>query len=187
MRLTASLITLCALAACGAPETADQGASSSAGGSRAGAPAASIASLPGHHDTEGTRFTYETVAEIDALFDRLGYTPERWQAGIREVPRIYLTTIAPRWRERIADSLPVVDKKRIFFRLLAPLALRADELILADRARLERLGGAASLAPDDQAWLRELAADYGVDLATPEHPEPDAIARLLDRVDAIPA
>ena len=35
--------------------------------------------------------------DMFALFEKLNYTPEAWQAGIREVPRVYLPIIGEKW------------------------------------------------------------------------------------------
>jgi hypothetical protein len=50
------------------------------------------------------------------LFDEVGYTAEKWQAGIREVPRIEITDI-PQRRQNAAQTIPVSDRKNIFFLL----------------------------------------------------------------------
>jgi len=112
------------------------------------------------------RFEFTSYTEVGVLFEELNYTPEAWQAGIREVPRVYLTTIAPRWRDRVSQEVSVLEKKRIFFRVLAPLVLRSNEFILRDRGRLEEMSegwnGAEGLGSDDRQWLTELAGAYGV-------------------------
>ena len=112
------------------------------------------------------RFEFSSYIEVGTLFEELNYTPEAWQAGIREVPRVFLTTIAPRWRDRVSTEVTVLEKKRIFFRALAPLVLRSNEFILRDRARLEefrsRFTGGGDLSTDDRLWLTELAVAYGV-------------------------
>lgn len=99
--------------------------------------------------------------DVFALFDRLGYTQQAWQAGIREIPRVYLEDIPERWRERGSTLMPVADKKRLFFRLIAPIVLRINELIAADRARAkvitEQLSLGEGVTPEDQAWLVDLA------------------------------
>ena len=104
--------------------------------------------------------------DVLTLFDRLGYTQKAWQAGIREIPRVYLADVPDTWRERSARELSVADKKRLFFRFLAPILLRINELILEDRVRVkeltERLAQGQSVTPDDQAWLTELAVKYKV-------------------------
>ena len=128
--------------------------------------------------------------DVLALFDRLGYTSKAWQAGIREIPRVYLADVPDTWRERSAKELSVADKKRIFFRLIAPIVLRINELILEDRVRAkeltERLAHGQSVTPDDRAWLTELAVKYKVLKSTSERLDSDAFAELLMRVDVVP-
>jgi uncharacterized FlgJ-related protein len=128
--------------------------------------------------------------DVLALFDRLGYTTKAWQAGIREIPRVYLADVPDEWRERGAKNLPVKDKKKLFFRVIAPIVLRINELILEDRARAKeltaRLAQGQSVTPEDQAWLTELAVKYKVLKSTSEQLDSDAFAELLMRVDVIP-
>jgi hypothetical protein len=50
-----------------------------------------------------------TYKDVLALFDRLGYTQKAWQAGIREIPRVYLADVPDTWRERSA-KLSVADR-----------------------------------------------------------------------------
>ncbi len=50
------------------------------------------------------------------------------------MPGLYITNIPPRWRDKTSNEIPVVTKKRVFFRLLGPLILQANELIQAGRA-----------------------------------------------------
>src|SRR6516164_11313581 len=128
--------------------------------------------------------------DVLALFDQLGYTQKAWQAGIREIPRVYLADVPDTWRERSARELSVADKKRLFFRFLAPILLRINELILEDRVRAkdltERLAQGQSVTADDQAWLTELAVRYKVLESANERLDSDAFAELLMRVDVIP-
>ncbi len=74
--------------------------------------------------------------DVLALFDRLNYTQKEWQSGIREIPRVYLAQVPDTWRDRSAKQLSVVDKKKLFFRVIAPIILRINEIILEDRARV---------------------------------------------------
>jgi len=128
--------------------------------------------------------------DVLALFDRLGYTEKAWQAGIREIPRIYLADVPDTWRERSTEDLSGADKKSLFFRVIAPIALRVNELILEDRVRVkeltERLAQGQSVTPDDQAWLTELAVKYKVLESTSERLNSDAFAELLMRIDVVP-
>ena len=136
------------------------------------------------------RFEFTSYTEVGELFEELNYTPEAWAAGIREIPRVYLTTIAPRWRDRVSAEVTVLEKKRIFFRSLAPLVLRSNEFILRDRARLEQLGlrlaGGGDLSSDERLWLTELAVAYGVVKDADATLDAAALEELLVRVDIVP-
>jgi Bax protein len=129
--------------------------------------------------------------DVFALFDRLGYTQKAWQSGIREVPRVYLEDIPERWRATGSTSMPVADKKRLFFRLIAPIVLRINELIAADRARAkvitEKLLVGQGVTPEDQAWLAELAVRYKLIGSPDDRLDSDQYPELLLRVDIVPA
>jgi uncharacterized FlgJ-related protein len=129
--------------------------------------------------------------DVFALFDRLGYTQKAWEAGIREVPRVFLADVPDRWRERSAKGITTVDKKRLFFRLIAPIVLRVNELIAADRARAkeitERLALGQGVSPEDQTWLTELAVRYKLIKSARDRLDSDSYPELLLRVDIIPA
>lgn len=136
------------------------------------------------------RFEFTSYTEVGELFEELDYTPETWQAGIREVPRVYLTTIAPRWRDRVSKEVSVQEKKRIFFRTLAPLVLRSNEFILRDRDRAaeirDRMAGGGEIDAADRRWLAELAARYGVIDEVGDALDEAALDELMLRVDAVP-
>src|SRR3974377_1895124 len=61
-----------------------------------------------------------TYKDVLALFNRLGYTQKAWQAGMREIPRVYLADVPHEWHQRGAKNLSVQDKKKLFFRVMAP-------------------------------------------------------------------
>ncbi|MDX2444645.1 MAG: hypothetical protein QNK30_12675 [Bacteroidales bacterium] len=56
--------------------------------------------------------SYKDILE---LFENLNYTPEAWQDGIREIPRVYITEIGDRWGTTTTKEITVENKKRIFF------------------------------------------------------------------------
>jgi uncharacterized FlgJ-related protein len=123
------------------------------------------------------------------LFDELNYTPDAWQAGIREIPRVYLPIIGDRWGSTSSKEIAVENKKRLFFRGIAPLILRANELIMMDRDRLQRIKSSfspnASLDEKDQAWVLKLAQLYKVN--TVDGQLSNAILEeLLTKVDIVP-
>jgi Bax protein len=128
--------------------------------------------------------------EVLALFDRLGYTQQAWQAGIREVPRVYLEDIPDSWRERSTKLASVADKKRVFFRLIGPIVLRINELIAADRARAKEVTGKLQVGEgvslEDRAWLGQLAVRYKLIKSADDPLDSDLYSELLLRVDIVP-
>jgi uncharacterized FlgJ-related protein len=94
------------------------------------------------------------------------------------------------WRERSSNDLSVLDKKRLFFRLIAPIVFRTNELILEDRVRAReltrRLSQGQSVTPDEQVWLTERAVRYKVLESTSQRLASHAFPELLTRVDVIP-
>jgi Bax protein len=73
-----------------------------------------------------------SVEELDALFDEYQYSSEEWEQGQRELPRITFEKVADNWQED-SEKLPVETKKSLFFRLMAPIILMANENILSER------------------------------------------------------
>ena len=119
------------------------------------------------------------------FFESIDYTPKAWQAGIRDVPRVYVMAVGKNWRIN-SRNIEVIKKKRIFFRSLGPLALRANEMVPADRARLLARREAGKVTGADAAWLRDLAARYKVALPADGGAEATQIDELIRRVDAVP-
>lgn len=116
------------------------------------------------------------------LFEQLHYTDERWIAGDRHVPRLYLSTVPEQWGKGVSHEISVTLKKKLFFRAVGPLVLRSNELILKDRQRLQALAEQEALSAEEDAWVRELAGQYRVD----EDAVTEQMTLLLHRVDAIP-
>lgn len=163
------------------------GAETGEGNREEGVPVAS--SDPQERSPEDIQYPIEGYQDMLALFDSLGYTPEAWQAGIREIPRVYLTAIGDRWRSQTVSEITVELKKRLFFRGLAPLVLRSNELILQDRERLARAREALAggdLSREEADWLTELAERYGLGDGTGAPATPEALEELWLRVDVIP-
>jgi len=138
------------------------------------------------------RFEYDSPEQVEELAESLNYTPAAWQAGIREVPRLYITTVPSRWRDTTSDGMPVVDKKRAFFRLVGPLVLHANELIQADRQQLESivktLRSGDSISPGEETFIREIAVAYKLAEAESEVDITDQALQdqLIRRVDTLP-
>lgn len=137
------------------------------------------------------RFETTSYKDVEALFERLGYTHAAWEAGVRVIPRVYLHHVPSRWRRTHSKEVSVRTKKRLFFRVLGPLMLRVNELILDDRARVQSLAAELAegqmLGVSDLAWLDELAEYYKVTPPDSTGWSADGLATLLLRVDIIPA
>jgi uncharacterized FlgJ-related protein len=138
---------------------------------------------------DSSKITIGSYQDLLELFDRLDYTPETWQAGIRVIPRVYLTIIGDRWGTTTTKEITVLHKKRIFFRGIAPLILHANEGILKDR---ERLAGILKtpvepegLSGPDSIWIARLAQLYKVATSGEEHMAP-ILEELWMKVDMIP-
>ncbi len=128
-------------------------------------------------------FEFESYLEILALTDFLGYAPEAWTSGSRSVPRLYLTEIPQRWRDQTSLEVSVEVKKQLFFRLLLPAVLSANEMIIRDRnlaiELIGRRGTEEGLSVAESAWLRRLTRRYGLTPNRYARPDSDALAALL--------
>jgi len=138
------------------------------------------------------RFEFHSGKQLEELVNNLNYTPESWAAGVREVPRLYITNVPERWRDKTSLEVDVVTKKRVFFRLIGPLVLRSNELIQADRERLESaiktLRAGKTVGQSEVTFLGKTAVDYklaepGKDIDINDRGLQD---ELLQRVDTLP-
>lgn len=135
-------------------------------------------------------FEVSNYKDILVLFEKLNYTPEAWQSGIREIPRVYLPLIGEEWGAGRSDELTVENKKRLFFRTSAPLILRANELIMVDRNRLKDIRSShkknSAISEKDQLWILKLAKIYKVEVKDGQVTS-DLFDELWRKVDIVPA
>lgn len=129
--------------------------------------------------------TVETANYNDVLnlFNKIGYTAEQWQSGIREIPRIELTHIPQRWQKQ-TQTIPVSDKKNIFFRLTGSGILQSNERIINERERL--LDAIKNNDIDNNEWLAVLAVKYKVIKQESDKLHKQALIQLKKRVDIVP-
>lgn len=118
-----------------------------------------------------------TTAALAEIFDQYGYRLDRvMTAGT--VPRLFVAEVPP---DMAALDKPAA-RKALFIRIALPLVLAANEAILRDRARIERLRaklvGNGTLAIAEQRWMGEIFAAYGAPMFD--------FAELLRRVDIVP-
>ncbi|AXO15528.1 glucosaminidase domain-containing protein [Thalassospira indica] len=134
--------------------------------------------LPTPDQSDVIRIELNGYEQLEKLFEDLGYTAERWNAGERIVPRLFLQTIPTRWRDELADQLTVTAKKRTFFRTLGPLTLLANEEIALQSSVLSD-----AIRTNDLSVIAELAEQYRVETA-PE--DPATIVELEKRIAPVP-
>jgi len=119
-----------------------------------------------------------SLDELLALFDKLNYNSASWAAGNREIPRLSFDQVRENWK-KTSQEVPVPIKKQVFFRLMAPLVLMANEKVLDAR----QLVTEKDLA-DPQ--LIALAAEYKVIPDRVTALDEKQRQELLARVDILP-
>jgi Bax protein len=132
-------------------------------------------------------FEFGSWQELAAYYEKVGYTETQWDEGLREVPRLFMTNMPSRWRNTSSKEVEVRIKKELFFRMMAPLILKSNEDILAEREKLVAWLAQGSPDAEQTEWLHALTLRYRVlkeedDAAV----SPAHVQELLLRVDAIP-
>jgi len=101
---------------------------------------------------------FGTRAEVVEWMKAENWWGEEKHGEQLSVPRVIIAGISPAW-QAAARTMPVPEKKEIFYRSILPLVLHANEMVLERRARLrgmaETLAAGSALAPDDLARLRQ--------------------------------
>ena len=138
----------------------------------------------------GEMIEIRSIPDFESVFERYHYTSKAWHTGVHEVPRLYLAEVPTYWRETYSKRVPIAEKKSLFLRLLAPVALYVNEHILEDRSRAQELltsqTGGQVLSTEDREWLADLARVYKVPDGGSGTIDATEGAELLRRVDAIP-
>lgn len=141
------------------------------------------------NDDGSKKVEVSSYKDMLELFEKLNYTPEAWQAGICEIPRVYLPIIGAKWGPTTSKEVTTENKKRLFFRGMAPLILRSNELIMMDRARLENIKSSFNQNSDipekDQKWVLKLANFYKVNPAE-GLVTTSMLEELMVKVDIVP-
>jgi len=149
-------------------------------------PASGCAEKNGESKLPHRTVVTQSTEDVFEIFDSVGYTAENWAKGVRVIPRIYMTRIPSRWKTE-SDKITVLRKKQIFFRLLAPVILRANELIVMEREELENL---TAMNPEpgskEMKALLDLGRKYKVTREDDEHLTAEQLAELKNRIDIIP-
>jgi uncharacterized FlgJ-related protein len=140
------------------------------------------------------------VVGIDGLIERL--QQEGWWGEVNReeqltVPHLMITRIHPAWRI-VAPDLPVPQKKAVFYRLMLPLVMHANAMVMDRRANLlqarEALAAGKELTPGQLAELKRGAVlmrvtnDEQAAELTASSPDLTAILdEMLYRLDVVPA
>lgn len=122
--------------------------------------------------------TINSVEELNELFDKYQYSSESWENGQRELPRITFEAVGDHW-QTASQNLPVDTKKSIFFRLMAPMILMANENIIRER---EIVKNSTLNSPE----LKNIALKYRV-IKNKNNTLTSAMRNtLLEKVDILP-
>jgi len=140
-----------------------------------------------HNAYLGPRVDYDAHVpapdSLDAMYERLGYRSPEIRRG-EPVPRAFLCGL-PEDLTKIRDA---TDRKQAFISALLPLVLRANELIVEDRALIarlrDRLAEDRALSAPARQWLARLAKRYDAGGPAPQEIDFD---RLLAHHDVVPA
>ena len=115
--------------------------------------------------------------KLSDVFERIGYRLD----GVRrhgEVPRVFIATLPP----DLSHIAMPADRKVMFIKSSLPLILHVNELILAERMRIEILATLSEawieLDSEDVAWLEKLRKRHDLEKLDFE--------ALLRRIDVIP-
>jgi len=136
---------------------------------------------------------------LDGLIEHL--QKENWWGEVNPdeqltVPHLMIARIHPAWRD-VAPDLPVPQKKAIFYRLMLPLIMHANEMVRDRRARLiegrDAIAAGKGLSEVEMESLRSAAvllrvtSEDEAQALTPDSPELlDLIDQMLYRLDEVP-
>ncbi len=141
-------------------------------------------------------FVFSNLEEIVGWLESEGWWGEVNRGEQLDVPHAMITGINPQWRTT-AQELPVPQKKEIFYRLMLPLIMHANgmvmdrrETLLAVKTTLDE-GGRISdadmeLIQSGAVLLRVLSEDEAAGLSSDSEGLNDVIDELLYKLDIIP-
>ncbi|MEQ9490166.1 MAG: glucosaminidase domain-containing protein [Alphaproteobacteria bacterium] len=128
--------------------------------------------------TKPIKIKSHSIERLTAHFESLGYTLAKVRDGAIDVPRV-LPDSVPQDIEAMQNAN---ERKRLFLRMVLPLALVINDSILQDRARIEAYRDRAEtgkmINARESTWLSERFKEYKV--------EPGNFDALLHRVDIVP-
>lgn len=129
----------------------------------------------------------DDYTDVEAYFERVGFTIKRWQEGSREVPNFIFDKVGGNWRNRAVHEIDVKTKKRLFFRALSAPALKANLIVQKERDKLlSILSKKQPLTTEENEWLQALALRYRVVKDKSGVLSQEQLQALKKRVDIIP-
>ncbi|MEQ8332757.1 glucosaminidase domain-containing protein [Nisaea sp.] len=144
----------------------------------------------GYGERSVTRVEFSTFSDLTSLVEQLNYTAETWAAGQREVPRLVFVRIPERFAAVTVNEVTVEQKKSLFFRMVLPVLLIANEEIAAERELLMQLKEALAtqrfLDARQLKTLRRLADKYEVTMQGDAVSITAVLGVLERRIDIVP-
>ncbi|UUX50672.1 glucosaminidase domain-containing protein [Nisaea acidiphila] len=136
------------------------------------------------------RVEFVAFDELAPLTRELNYTPETWLAGQIDVPRLVLLRVPERFGEVTVNEITVERKKRMFFRMVLPLVLIANEEVASERAEFlslrDRIRESRIPHADDLKELHRFAQRYGVPVGGDVISVTKILNALERRIDIVP-
>lgn len=121
-----------------------------------------------------------TVERLETVLDQAGYSLTAVRSGEAHVPALLLAAL-PR---NLRTTVPVSRRKSLFLRVMLPLVLFCNDIILERRRGLEQLEPDGA-EPEVRAWAEALARRYR--LPDDAYREGTSREELLRRIDLVPA
>ena len=120
----------------------------------------------------------KNLDKLKTVLTPYDYTFDDWEEGLQEIPRLTFSGFTEKLNKQI-EKIPVENKKSLFFRLMLPLILAANEKVLSERDVVKK-------SALDSPELIAIALKYRVikekvDTLTQENKD-----TLLKRVNIIP-
>lgn len=113
--------------------------------------------------------------ELSSIFDTHSYT---WPPSNDEIPDIFIEHFP-----HDNASLPVSEKKSLFFRSLLPIILHENEAIRQERTLLTTAFDDGNIDTKEKEIINALMKKYGLNTDTNAH---DSYQELILRIDTIP-
>lgn len=194
------LLTFGAVSTC-SPDVPDAPGEAPAQEARAAVASEPAANPPPAPATNENREVPEAIVVIgiDGLVERL--QQENWWGEVNRdeqltVPHLMISRIHPAWRE-VAPGLPVPVKKALFYRLMLPLVMHANEMVMKRREELlqvrDALSAGKELTPEQLAELRRaglllrvMNEDKAAELAVDSPELITLVDDMLYRLDIVP-